>query len=103
MILKFLLTLGFGKEQDDASLIPAQAVNYKGYMIVPTPRKVEAGWTTEGEISKEIKGVPKSQYFIRADTLSERDEAVSYAVRKAKRIIDEQGDALFTGQATTRR
>lgn len=103
MILKFLRTLGFGKEQDDASVIPPQAVNYKGYMIIPTPRKVEAGWTTEGKISKEIEGVPKSQYFIRADTPAERDEAVSYTIRKAKRIIDEQGDALFTGQATPRR
>ena len=95
MILKFLRTLGFGKGQDDASVIPPEAVDYKGYMIVPTPRKVETGWTTEGRISKEIGGVLKSRPFIRVDTHSDRDDAVTLSILKAKKIIDEQGDEVF--------
>lgn len=95
MILKFLRTLGFGKEQDDASVIPSEAVSYKGYMIIPTPRKVDTGWTTEGKISKEIGGVLKSQRFIRVDTHSDRNEAITLSILKAKKIVDEQGDGLF--------
>ncbi len=95
MILKFLHKLASGKKGDSDSAAARETLNYKGYTIIPTPKKVKAGWTTEGDISKEIGGVPKSQHFIRADTLSARDDAVSYSIRKAKLIIDEQGDGLF--------
>ena len=73
----------------------AEPVDYEGYTIVAAPRKMEAGWTTEGTISKEIDGVLKSQHFIRVDTHGERDDAISHAILKAKKIIEEQGDALF--------
>ena len=33
--------------------------------------------------------------FIRADTFTDRDEAVTYTVRKAQQIIDERGKKLF--------
>lgn len=98
MILKFLHRLASGKGRDSDPAMNQEAINYKGYTIIPTPKKVGARWTTEGSISKDIDGVPKSQHFIRADTLSVRDEAVSYSILKAKKIIDEQGDALFRGK-----
>ena len=37
----------------------------------------------------------RSERFIRADMLMSEEEAVSYSVMKAKKIIDEQGERLF--------
>ncbi|MFQ5994085.1 MAG: HlyU family transcriptional regulator [Acidiferrobacterales bacterium] len=93
-MLKFLRKLAFGKGHGDAAA-NQEPVLYNGYTIVPTPQEGQAGWTTEGIISKEIDGVRKSQRFIRADTSSVREQAVSYSILKAQKIIDEQGDALF--------
>jgi len=48
-----------------------------------------------GTISKEVDGEIKTHKLIRADMFSDRDEAVSFTVRKAKQVIGEQGDRLF--------
>jgi hypothetical protein len=97
MVWHFLRALVSGRVTKADSATNAEPVSYAGYTIVATPRQVETGWTTEGNISKEIGGVLKSQHFIRVDTHGNRDDAISLAIQKAKKIIDEQGDALFKG------
>lgn len=95
MVLHFLRALISGRASKADSATNAEPVSYAGYTIVATPRQVETGWTTEGNISKEIGGVLKSQHFIRVDTHSDRNDAISLSIQKAKKVIDEQGDALF--------
>jgi hypothetical protein len=95
MILKFLGKLAAGKRRGNDTANNLEAVTYKGYTIVPTPKKGVGQWTTEGYISKDIDGVSKSEHFIRVDTHIARDEAADYSILKAKRIIDEKGDALL--------
>jgi hypothetical protein len=95
MVLNFLRGLISGNVSKADSATNAEVVSYAGCTIVATPRRVEAGWTTEGNISKEINGVLKSQHFIRVDTHSDRNDAITLSIRKAKTIIDEQGDELF--------
>jgi hypothetical protein len=97
MVLRFLRGLVKDKAAKADSATRAESVSYAGYTIEPTPRQVERGWTTEGNISKEISGVLKSQHFIRVDTHGDRNDAITLAIQKAKKIIDEQGDALFNG------
>ena len=92
MILKFLRGLGTGKSE---STTVREAVDYKGFRIVPTPRKAQGGWTTEGTISKSTGDDTRSEHFIRADMLMSEQEAVDYSVSKAKKIIDEQGERLL--------
>jgi len=92
MIMKFFRRLGGGKSEDAAK---HDAVEYKGFQIVPTPRKAQGGWTTEGIISKDEGEHRRSERYIRADILMSEDEAADYSVTKAKKIIDEQGDRLF--------
>ena len=92
MIMKFLRGLGGAKSED---AVKHDAVDYKGFRIVPTPRKAQGGWTTEGVISKDEGEHTRSERFIRADMLMSEDEAVNYSVTKAKKIIDEQGERLF--------
>jgi len=92
MIMKFLRGLGGNKAEETAR---HEAVEYKGFSIVPTPHKAPGGWTTEGTISKPAGEDTRSERFIRADMLMSEEEAVDYSVNKAKKIIDEQGERLF--------
>ena len=93
MIMKFLRRrLGGG---DGGKAVEREAVDYKGYSIVPAPRKVAGGWTTEGIISKTTGEDTRSEHFIRADMLQSEEDAVDYSVTKAKKIIDELGERLF--------
>lgn len=95
MVVRFLRALVSGTTSKADSGANAEPVSYAGYTIVATPRQVETGWTTEGNISKEIGGVLKSQHFIRVDTHGDRNDAISLAIQKAKKIIDEQDEDLF--------
>ena len=92
MIMKFLRGLGGGASKEPVRHDP---IDYKGFSIVPTPRKVEGGWTTEGIISMGSGEDARAETFIRADLLMTIEEAVDYSVMKGKKIIDEQGERLF--------
>jgi hypothetical protein len=92
MTMKFLRGLGGNKAEQ---AVKHDAVEYKGFSIVPTPRKAQGGWTTEGIISKPAGDETRSEHFIRADMLMSEEDAVDYSVAKAKKIIDEQGERLF--------
>lgn len=74
----------------------AQSVEYKGFVITPTPFAEGGQHQTCGLIAKEIDGVRKEYRFIRADKHTSRDEAVDFAVMKGKQIIDEQGERIFS-------
>lgn len=73
----------------------ADPVDYNGFQIQPEPQRRDGGWNTAGVITKTIDGELKEHRFIRVDTHSNLDDAVSFSVTKAQQIIDEQGDDLF--------
>ena len=73
----------------------ADATEYNGYTIRPAPRREAQGWLTVGIIAKQFPEGMKEHHFIRADTSSSWDDAVDLTVRKAKQIVDEQGDRMF--------
>ncbi len=94
MVLKWFR--GKSDDADAGAAKPAgDPVEYNGFTIQPAPQKTGGGWNTAGIISKEIGGEMKTHNFIRVDTHSNKDDAVSFAVVKGQQIIDEQGDALF--------
>ena len=73
----------------------ASAVEYQGYRITPAPQRQASGWNTAGVITKEFPDGVREHKFIRVDTHSSKDDAVSFSVTKAQQIIDEQGDRIF--------
>jgi hypothetical protein len=90
-------SLGLGRSSSGAGKgeKAGEATEYEGFTIVPAPRRHAAGWLTAGTITKSFPDGVKQHQFIRADTYADWDDAVAFCVRKAKQLIDEQGDRLF--------
>ncbi len=84
---------GGGSGGEAAAL--ADKVDYNGFSILPAPERRDGGWNTAGLITKTVDGEEKEHRFIRVDTHSSRDDAISFSITKAQQIIDEQGDRLF--------
>jgi hypothetical protein len=75
---------------------PAEAVEYKGYRIRPQPYRTDAAYQTAGTIEKDGPDGVRTHRFVRADTHPNRDDAIAFAITKAKQIIDLQGDRIFS-------
>jgi hypothetical protein len=87
----------FGSGGAGASDEPAiPAVGYKGYRIRPTPYRSKDQYQTAGTIENDTPEGVKEHRFVRADTYHSRDDAIAFTVSKAKQIIDQQGDSIFT-------
>ena len=84
---------GGGGEPKAAAQEPGE--EYKGFIIRPTPMPVGSEYQLSGRIEKEIDGELKTYDFVRADRISSRDEAISFALAKGRQIVDEQGVGVF--------
>ena len=73
----------------------APTVEYKGYRIRATPYRNNGVYQTAGIIEKDTPERVKEHRFIRADTHQGREDAIAFAISKAKQIIDLQGDRMF--------
>lgn len=72
-----------------------EPVEHKGYRITPTPFSEDGQYQTCGVISKEVDGETREHRFIRADRFATKQDAIDVTVRKARQVIDEQGDGIF--------
>lgn len=91
--MSFWKNLFGGGEAKEAA--PAPGEEYKGFIIRPTPMPVGSEYQLSGSIEKEIDGSLQTYTFVRADRMSSRDEAASFALAKGRQIIDEQGVGVF--------
>jgi hypothetical protein len=85
----------FGGKADAGAAVSAASEDYAGFTLVAVPYKVEGGYQLSGIISKEIDGAVKEHRFVRADRLPSLDEAGQFTLRKARQLVDEQGEKLF--------
>ena len=90
--LSNLMNAGGGGSADAA--VPP--VEYNGYRIRPAPYRNKDHYQTAGSIEKDMPDGVKEHRFIRADTYSNRDDAITFTISKAKQIIDQQGDRIFS-------
>ena len=74
---------------------PAATVEYKGYRIKPAPYRTNGQYQTAGTIEKDTAEGLKEHRFVRADTHATLEDAIEFAVSKAKQIIDSQADGIF--------
>jgi hypothetical protein len=70
-------------------------VDYNGFVIRAAPFKSEGQYQTAGIITRDVAGVHKEHRFIRADRHASLDDALSFSLTKAKKIVDEQGERMF--------
>lgn len=69
---------------------------YKEFRITPNPAKESGGYRIGALIEKEVEGQTRSHQLIRADTIQSLDAAEEASVTKAKQVIDEQGERIFS-------
>lgn len=74
---------------------PLDPVEYKGFTIRPAPFVEDGQYQTCGIITKEVGGEVREHRFIRADRFAAKDDAVDITLRKARHLIDEQGERIF--------
>ncbi len=75
---------------------PAATVEYKGFRIKPAPYRTNGLYQTAGTIEKDGPEGLRQHRFVRADTHSNREDAIAFAISKAKQIFDLQGDRIFS-------
>ncbi len=90
MVFEFIKKHFASGKEDEATNSRQDAVTHEGYTIVPTPKQGQGGWTTEGLIEREVDGETESRHFIRAETHTAREQAVTHTILKGQRIIDEE-------------
>jgi len=94
---------GGGGDGDGKAPRRGDPVEYEGLVIQAAPEPAGDRWRLAGVIIKQDGAEALERVFIRADTFTSREEAETFAVRKGKQIIDEQGSRLFAdGQAEGR-
>ncbi len=74
---------------------PLDPVEHKGFTILPAPFIEGGQYQTCGVITKEIGGEVREHRFIRADRFAAKADAVDVTLRKARQLIDEQGERIF--------
>jgi hypothetical protein len=80
----------FGSKSDDPAP-SAAGEDYNGFLITPTPIREGGQFRVAARIEKD----GQSHELIRADTMASAEDATAASLRKARQIIDEQGDRLF--------
>ena len=74
---------------------PAQAEEYQGYRITPTPIAEGAQYRLSAIIEKDVDGVTKTHNLVRADTVAGLEAAQAASLEKAQQVIDALGDGIF--------
>jgi hypothetical protein len=77
---------------NDSCEADAYTETYKGFEIIATPKAEGSQFRINGSIKLGEKETP----FIRADLLPDAQSCTQETVRKAKIMIDQQGDSLFS-------
>lgn len=85
----------FGSSGETKAASSAAEVTYDSFQIIAEPQSAGGQWQVRGRIEKQVGDELKSHTFIRADTLPSETEAANEMIRKAKLMIDQQGDAIF--------
>lgn len=94
--MSFLKKLfGGGGDASPKASKPVEELTYEGFHIATMPMDEGGQFRVCAMITKEIDGEVKSHKMIRADMSGSQKEASDISMRKAKQMIDEQGERFF--------
>lgn len=74
----------------------AKPEDYEGYRIFVEPIAEGSTFRLAARIEKDLDGETKTHHLIRADTFESHDRAVEATLLKARQVIDESGDRIFS-------
>ena len=92
--MSFLKKLFGGSSEPKPPKVAAEET-YQGFHIAATPIPEGGQYRLAADVSKQVEGEDRTHRLIRADLFTSEDEAATFAIRKAKQMIDEQGERLF--------
>lgn len=101
-IFSSLFSLFSGNGQPAKAAREAEPVPYNDCLIFPAPIAEGSQFRLAGRIEKNVNGEILVRTFVRADMFSSLDDAVTFTVRKAEQIIDQNGAALFSDGVKSR-
>ena len=87
--------LGGGSKGGDPAGRPSLPLSTTATASGRPPTARTGVYQTAGIIEKDAPDGVKEHRFIRADTHQSKEDAVAFAISKAKQIIDLQGDRMF--------
>jgi hypothetical protein len=86
----------FGGGATESAEKASEPVEYSGFTIRAAPYKAEGQYQTAGTITKDVGGVIKEHKFVRADRHASYDDAVEFSLSKARQIVDQSGERMFS-------
>jgi hypothetical protein len=95
-IMSFLKKLFGGGSAEKSDEGPAATAEHAGFAIKATPYMDAGQWQMCGVIEKDIGGELKTHRFVRADRFPTREQAAEFTLSKARQIIDQMGDRVFS-------
>jgi hypothetical protein len=95
MVFGILKKVFGGGKDVGLDIVQKEAVDYKGYRIVPMMRKEPQGLRVAGRIELEKEDEILTHDFVRADVYFSEEDTLPVVIQKAKRLIDEQGERIF--------
>ncbi|EPX85579.1 HlyU family transcriptional regulator [Salipiger mucosus] len=93
--MSFLKRLFGGGGGGETPAPKGETIEYKGFRITPEPMPADGQFRIAALIEGEVGGETKSHHLIRADVMRDHEQAVEASLRKARQMIDEQGERLF--------
>jgi len=95
MLGKFFKSLFGSSAEGGKGSAKAVTADHDGFLIIAEPQPTNGQYQVSGRIEKQVGDTTKVHTFIRADTLPDADGAANEMIRKAKLMIDQQGDSIF--------
>jgi hypothetical protein len=94
--LGFLSKIFGGNKQADVEAT-IEPIEYKHYLIYPAAIAESGQYRVAGRIThNELAEDVKEHRFIRSDVLMSREDADELMIKKAKMLIDQMGDKIFS-------
>ncbi len=96
MFSKFFSMFSGGGGAAKPAAAQADPQEHAGCLIFAEPIREGSQLRLAGRIEKEVDGRKLVRNFVRADMFTSMDDALDCTFRKARQIIDQNGNALFS-------
>lgn len=87
---------GWFKKNKSERTVTLEWEEYKGFRVAASPVPENGQYRISGQIEKGEGESIQSHTFYRADLIPSEDEAKHFSLMKAKLMVDQLGDRIFT-------